>query len=110
MSTHEYASGNGVSLRHFNGHQLRGYSMADAIEQQQLLKDQTRASLDLLLERIGAEKYLAWVDEAISDTDSLGVILMKADDYLARLSCGDCPFDFDPGMCGVCQEHGLGVK
>lgn len=78
-----------------------------ATSEAQLLEKQTRASLDLLLERIGIEKYLTWCDERLAESDSMGAILQKSDDYLDRLSCGDCPFDFDPGMCGICHEHQL---
>jgi hypothetical protein len=71
------------------------------------LKKQARASLDALLERIGTEAYLTWCDECLENKDSLGDIMRKADDYLATLACPYCPFDHDPGCCGVCHEHEL---
>lgn len=51
-----------------------------------LLKSQLDKSCAMLHEWIGTEKYLAWVDEQIDDTDSLGMILRKIDDYLAELA------------------------
>lgn len=76
----------------------------------QLLREQLARSTFELRERMGEEKYAEWYIAMIRPLDDPGEILQKVDEELARLTCGPCPFDYDPSMCGVCHEHGLGVK
>jgi hypothetical protein len=76
----------------------------------QLLRDQLAKSEQELSDRLGEARYREWRAAMIRPLDDPGEVLAKVGDQLARLTCGDCPFDYDPGMCGVCHEHGLGVK
>ena len=103
---HEYETANGrVITRNYGGMRLN--AKAEIQDQQDLLKDQLGRSCAQLLDQIGTERYLAWVDENIDDKDGLGQILTKIDNYLVRLTCGECPFDFDPSQCSMCHERAL---
>lgn len=73
----------------------------------QIVRDQLARSENELADRMGETKYSEWRAAMIRPLDDLGEKMRKIDEQIARLSCGACPFDFDPGCCGVYHEHGL---
>ena len=76
----------------------------------QILRDQLARSENELCDRMGEAKYAEWYAAMIRPLDDLGEKLRKINEQIARLSCPACPFDHDPGFCGMCNERGLNER
>lgn len=85
MSYHEYTSGR----RHYNGHRLLQPTRAEVIEQRIAVKNRAHAVLIELLDRMGNEKYMEWVDAVIDEKDDWSQITEKALQAHKDLDCGE---------------------
>lgn len=83
MSYHEY----GNTHRHYNGHRLLQPTRAEVIEQRIAVKDRAHAVLIELLDRMGNEKYMEWVDAVIDEKDDWSQITEKALQAHKDLDC-----------------------